>query len=164
MSDLSEVLLALHKSGARYLIVGGVAVVLHGHPRFTADLDLVIALDPANIRLALEALTALGYRPRAPVAADEFADEAIREHWISEKNLTVFSLWSARFPATEVDIFVREPFPFDEAFVRALHVDLGFAHVSVVSLDDLIALKKLAGRPRDLQDIEALERLRSTDE
>jgi hypothetical protein len=41
---------ALGQAQARYLVVGGVAVVLHGHPRFTADLDLVVALDPDNVR------------------------------------------------------------------------------------------------------------------
>lgn len=48
-SDLERIFGALEASGARYLVVGGVAVVLHGHPRFTADLELVLALDPANV-------------------------------------------------------------------------------------------------------------------
>lgn len=163
MNDLSQVLEALSKSGARYLVVVGVAVVLHGHPRFTADLDLVIALEESNIRLAMKALQNLGYRPRAPVGADDFADKSIREGWVRDKHLTVFSLWSGQLPATEIDIFVREPFAFDEAYARALNVDFPFARVSVASLDDLIALKRTAGRPKDLEDIAALEKLRSDD-
>lgn len=163
MNDLSQVLEALYKSEARYLVVGGVAVVLHGHPRFTADLDLVLALDEPNVRLAMKALQSLGYRPRAPVGADDFANRSIREEWIRDKNLTVFSMWSGKLPATEIDIFVREPFEFDDAYARALSVDLPFARVSVASLDDLIALKKAAGRPKDLEDIAALEKLRSDD-
>ena len=82
--DLARIFAALEQSGTRYLVVGGVAVVLHGYPRFTADLDLVLALDPANLRLALDALAQLGYRPRAPVALDEFLDPATRQRWIEE--------------------------------------------------------------------------------
>lgn len=154
----------MHQSGARYMVVGGVAVVLHGHPRFTADLDLVLALDTSNVLLAIEALKGLGYRPRAPVAAEQFAVQSVRESWIADKNLTVFSMWSAQLPATEVDIFVREPFVFAEAYARALFIDFAFARVPVVGLQDLIALKKVAGRAKDLQDIAALQRLGGGDE
>ena len=49
VNELSQVLATLHESGARYLVVGGVAVVLQGHPRFTADLALVLALDISNV-------------------------------------------------------------------------------------------------------------------
>ncbi len=155
--DLERILAALANSGARYLVVGGVAVVLHGHPRFTADLDLVLALDPANLRRALDALARLGYRPRAPVSLDAFLDPATRVRWIEEKGLTVLSLWSSELPATEVDIFASEPFPFDAAYERAVRADLGSVLVTVVSLPDLIALKRSAGRPQDLEDIRSLE-------
>lgn len=158
-SDFDAIFAALQHARVRYLVVGGVAVVLHGHPRFTADLDLVLALDEDNVRAAIEALERLGYRPRAAVPAIQFADPAIRRTWIEDKGLTVFSLWSAQHPATAVDLFVEEPFPFDAAYARAIHVDLGTAVVSVVSIADLIELKRLAGRPNDLQDIAALEAL-----
>ncbi|HEY6104570.1 MAG TPA: hypothetical protein VIV59_01215, partial [Anaeromyxobacteraceae bacterium] len=76
----------------------GVAVVLHGHLRTTADLDLVVSLVPANVRRALAALGGLGFRPRAPVRADDFADPAARAGWAEEEGMTVFSLWSAQVP------------------------------------------------------------------
>jgi hypothetical protein len=157
MADLEEVLGALSQSGGAYLVVGGVAVVLHGHPRFTADLDLALRLDRENVLRILGALESLGYRPRAPVAALDFADADLREQWIRDKGLTVFSLWSPRFPATEVDLFVRDPFDFEVAHARALRVDLGGTVVMVAGIEDLIALKKAAGRPRDMEDIAALE-------
>jgi hypothetical protein len=163
MGDLERILQALEQSGARYLIVGGVAVVLHGYPRFTADLDLVLALDSPNVLLALRSLHALGYKPRAPVPVEQFADEEIRKSWIEEKGLVVFSLWSSQFPVTQVDLFVQEPFPFEEAYARALRADLGFATVTVASIADLIELKRRAGRAKDLEDIEALERLEKVD-
>ena len=135
-----------------------IAVVLHGHPRFTADLDLVLALDTANLRRALDALAGLGYRPRAPVSLGEFLDPETRARWIEEKGLTVLSLWSAELPATEVDLFASEPSPpFNAAYERAVRADLGDVLVTVAGLSDLIALKRSAGRPQDLEDIRSLE-------
>jgi Nucleotidyl transferase AbiEii toxin, Type IV TA system len=155
--DLDRIFAALEASGSRYLVVGGVAVVLHGHPRFTADLDLVLALDPDNLARALPALEALGYRPRAPVALAQFADPGERQRWIDEKAMTVFSLWSPELPATEIDLFAAEPLPFEAAHARALRADLGATTATVASLADLIALKRSAGRPQDLEDVSALE-------
>jgi hypothetical protein len=154
--DLDRIFAALEQSGARYLVVGGVAVVLHGHPRFTADLDLVLALDAENLRRALRALEGLGYRPRAPVPLASFSDRAERERWIEEKGMTVFALWSPELPATEVDLFASEPLPFEAAHRRALRADLGALTVTVANVQDLIAMKRSAGRPQDLADIEAL--------
>jgi hypothetical protein len=156
-SDLERIFAALEASGGRYLVVGGVAVVLHGHPRFTADLDLAIALDPENVERVLGALERLGYVPRAPVPLRAFADPAQRADWERTKGTTVFSLWSAELPGTEVDLFVSEPFPFQAAFARRLRADLGDVVVDVASLDDLIEMKRRAGRPQDLADVRELE-------
>lgn len=155
--DLERVFAALEAERARYLVVGGVAVVLHGHPRFTADLDLVLDLRPDNVRAAMRALEGLGYRPRAPVPATAFADESTRRSWRLEKQMMVFSLWSPQLPATDVDLFIEEPFDFEVAFERAVHADLGSTTALVVGLDDLLQLKRGAGRPKDLEDVRALE-------
>jgi hypothetical protein len=156
-SDLEQVFAALEGSGARYLVVGGVAVVLHGHLRFTADLDLAVALDTANVDAALSAFEGLGFRPRAPFPLRAFADPEQRADWERNKGLTVFSLWSAEFPGTEIDLFVADPLPFGPAWARRLRVDLGGVTVSVVSLVDLIEMKSRAGRPQDLDDVRQLE-------
>lgn len=158
-SDFEVIFRALSDAKVRYLTVGGVAVLLHGVPRFTADLDLVLDFDAENLAAALEALASLGYRPRAPVQLFEFADPDKRADWIANKGLTVFSLWSARYPATEVDLFVQPPFSFDDAFRRALHADLGVTSAFVVSRSDLIAMKGAVGRPKDLEDIRTLSLL-----
>jgi hypothetical protein len=156
---IEQVLAALNAQDVRYLVVGGVAVVLHGHLRTTADLDLVVELVPDNARRAISALAGLGFRPCAPVSAEVFADGAVRASWIHEKELTVFSLWSAQLPAIEVDLSVKEPFEFAAAYARAVRVVLDSTIATVVSLDDLIALKQAAGRPLDLADVEALRAL-----
>jgi predicted nucleotidyltransferase len=154
---IEQVLAALNAAGVRYLVVGGVAVVLHGHLRTTADLDLVVSLEPSNARRAIDAVAALGYRARAPVPAERFADAAERAAWISEKELTVFSLWSDRLPGLELDLFVREPFDFEQAWARRVTVSLDTTTATVVGLQDLLALKREAKRPLDLADVEALE-------
>jgi hypothetical protein len=123
-------------------------------------LDLVVQLEPENAGRALAALETLDYRPRAPVPAQQFADSAIRESWIRDKGLTVFSLWSPRLEDLEVDLFVREP--FDAAYARAVRAVLDTTTADVAALSDLIALKRAAGRTQGLADIEALERLSST--
>lgn len=154
------VLTALNDAGVEYLVVGGVAVVLHGSLRTTADLDLVVRLDRANTERAICALESLGYRPRAPVPATAFVDEAQRESWVRDKGMTVFSLWSARLPTLEIDLFVQEPFDFAAARSRAMDANLGSVRAWVASIDDLIAMKRDAGRPKDLDDIRSLEALR----
>jgi hypothetical protein len=151
---------ALNASGARYVVVGGVATVLHGHARLTADLDVVVDLTPAGSLAIIDALSGIGLRPRAPVAASAFADPAARAQWAREKAMTVFSLWDPSDPMREVDLFLEHPMPFDDLWGRSLELAVGDTVVRVASLDDLIALKRLAGRPLDLQDIEALEIIR----
>lgn len=84
---------------------------------------------------------------------------------ISEKGMIVLNFWSDRFRETRLDVFVAEPFDFNVEYEQALcdelvpGVDLRYPRI-----DTLIAMKKLAGRPKDLQDIEFLERYgRTTD-
>ena len=83
--SVRKIIAALNQADARYLIVGGLAVVAHGYVRYTADVELVIALDTANITRTMKALTGLGYRPRVPVSLDDFADAKLREQWIVER-------------------------------------------------------------------------------
>ncbi|MBN1423951.1 nucleotidyl transferase AbiEii/AbiGii toxin family protein [Candidatus Fermentibacteria bacterium] len=160
-SSVEAIADALSRANVRYLVVGGLAVVAHGHLRFTADIDIVLDLKRSNVEAAMTALAALGYRPRAPVALAEFADPAMRASWAREKGLRVFSLWSALYPATEIDIFVEEPFDFTETYRRADLVEiLPSLTLPVVAIDDLLALKRAAGRPVDLEDVRALDALR----
>lgn len=73
-----------------------------------------------NIEAAFSALHDLGYRPTVPVTASQFADAKQREGWIRDKGMQVLLLWSDDHRETPVDIFVREPFPFDEEYRGAL--------------------------------------------
>jgi hypothetical protein len=161
--DIETTLVALTNAHVKYLVVGGVAVVMHGHLRVTADLDLVLKLDKSNLEKAVVALEGLGFRPRAPVSLLQFVDPEIRESWIRDKGLTVFSLWSPNHPGFELDLFVREPFDFEHVYQNAVRVRLDSCVATVIPLEALIALKQSVGRPRDLEDIAALRALRDGD-
>lgn len=159
--DIERVLLALNRAGVRYLVVGGVAVVLHGHLRTTHDLDLVIQLQRENLTAALAELEALGLQPNVPVALRDFVESEQREKWAREKNMVAFPLWNPRNPTQKLDLFIEEPIDFDAAYRRASKLKLGAVEAPVLSLPDLIAMKKSAGRPQDLADVQALERIRA---
>lgn len=160
--SLTAALRALQRSTAPYLVVGGVAVVAHGFVRLTEDLDVVLRLeDSDSVRRALKELAALGYQPLVPVPIESFADPLQRASWIESKHAKVFQLYSDRFPDLRIDLFLTPPFDFDRAFSDATPVSLAEVEFHVASIDDLIAMKRAAGRPKDLDDIFHLEALKN---
>ena len=148
---------ALNATGVRYVIVGGVAVVLQGHARLTVDVDLIIDLEPVPVRTFMETLVGLGFVPRVPVDALAFASAELRESWRRDKGMQVFSMVDRANPLRVVDLFAFHPIDFDGLWARADVIRLDHTSVRVASIPDLIALKRLAGRPQDLLDIERLE-------
>jgi hypothetical protein len=148
---------ALHRAGVRNLVVGGVATVLHGYARFTADIDLIVQLDRANCLKTLGVLHELGFRPRAPVDPAGFADPEIRAEWIENKGLTIFSFVRQTGMPIEIDLFVEEPMDFDELWSHKTERSVSGVSIQVVDKASLIAMKKASGRPQDLEDIKALE-------
>lgn len=164
-SSFEAIVRALNDAGVRYLVAGGLAVNAHGYMRFTRDVDLVLDLTPENARRALEALGRLGYRPTVPVPADRFADPEERQRWMRDRGMQVFQLWSDDFPDTPIDLFVEEPFPFDEEHRRALVKPLyGTIEVRFVSLHTLIRMKEATGRPQDQVDADQLRARLEDDE
>lgn len=147
---------SLNEAGVRYVIVGGLAVVLHGHRRLTADLDLVIDLTSMEIRRTMTALAGLGLRPLLPVTADQLADAPTREHWVRDRGMRVFTLRDSSGYRV-VDLLTASPVPFADLWERSVEVALEDVTVRIASIPDLIHMKRLAGRPKDLTDIEALE-------
>jgi len=160
LRSVEAVVAALNAAGVRYLIVGGLAVNAHGYLRATRDLDLVVQLEPENLRRGLDCLFAVGYKLAIPVGAEDFADPRKRESWRVEKGMLVLKLWSDDHRRTPIDVFVYEPFDFEREFARALLAELApglFARI--VSREALILMKQEAGRPQDLADIEELRRV-----
>lgn len=161
LSSLEAVFRALNEADVRYLVVGGVAVNVHGYQRATQDLDLVVELERENVLAAVRALAGLAYRPVLPVDAERLADPAIRREWHERRNVEVFSMTSDIHRETTVDLFVNEPFPFAPALEAAFVTELAPGlRVPVVALDTLIRMKAEVDRPRDQDDVQHLRWLR----
>lgn len=149
---------ALTAGGVRYLVAGGLAVNAHGYIRLTMDIDLVIALEPGNIHKAFQALSGIGYHPTVPIDAEAFSSDGQRQRWRDEKGMRVLNFFSKLHPGTSVDVFVYEPFDFAHEYGIALQAELlPEVDVRFVSIGTLISMKRAAGRPRDLDDIQHLE-------
>jgi hypothetical protein len=163
LDDLKPIFKALADGEVRYLVVGGLAVNVHGLRRATEDLDIVVQLLPDNVERAFKALQTAGYRPNVPVTASQLGDKATREAWIRDKGMKVLNFFSAMHPTTPVDIFVIEPFPFEEEYRQSVIKPIADVDVRFVSLSTLIRMKEKVGRLQDRIDVENL-RLRLKDD
>ncbi len=161
MNPFLRVIDALNSAHVRYVIVGGFAAFLHGSRRVTVDLDIVVDLQEAEARKAVQALLSLGLQSRLPVDPFLFANATERKRWADEKNMLVFTMFDPTNPGFVVDMFVDSPIGFDQLNMRANEVEIEQRKVRVCSIDDLIEMKKKAGRPQDITDIEALKRIQS---
>ena len=160
LSSFEAIVRAFNDANVPFLVVGGLAVNAHGYGRHTWDVDLVVQLQPAVVRAAFQALAALGYRPRVPVTADGFSDPEQRARWVAEKGMAVLNFHSDSHRETPVDLFVIEPFDFEEEYRRAMVVEVASGvPVRILRLEALLELKREAGRPQDLADIAELELL-----
>lgn len=154
-----EVFRKLGEKKVRYAVAGGVALVLHGVVRMTADLDLIVDLSPDNLKIFVSAMTELGLKPRLPVKAEDFADLEIRESWIKEKGMKIFTFYHPERQINQVDIFVEEFIKFSEIEKETVWIRARDITIPIVSLSHLKRLKEISGRPQDMADIEAIEEL-----
>jgi hypothetical protein len=162
VSSLEAIFRALNAVRAEYLVVGGIAVIAHGHMRYTNDLDLVLNLSSEHLPDVLQAFTSVGLYPRVPVNIQDFANPDLRSGWQNEKGMVVFNLLHKYDPELVVDIFITEPFDFAKEYAEAKQQEFAKGlFVPVVSLSRLIVMKKETGRPQDLIDAEKLTILSS---
>jgi hypothetical protein len=158
LSDLEAIFRALNQAEVKYLVVGGLAVISHGYVRATVDVDLVLNLEEKNVLRAMKALTEIGYQPLVPVKASDFADSEKRKTWQQEKHMIVFQMRSSDPESPRIDLFVEEPFPFDEEYAKARWEDAGGGvEVAVLGLNRLLQMKRESGRLQDLADIDQLQ-------
>ena len=143
--DFLDLLTALNAADARFLLVGGHAVGLYARPRATKDFDVWVEASPENARRVWQALTAFG-APLTGVREDDFSAPG-----------NGFRMGS---PPFRLEILTEiTAVPFDTAWRRRASFDLDATRCHVISLEDLITNKRAAGRPQDLADVVALERI-----
>lgn len=151
---LYEVADALDKASVGFAIAGGYAVALHGAVRGTVDVDIILRLARRQFVATEAALNGLGLAPRLPVSGAEVFD--FRREYIANRNMVAWSFSDPRDPTRVVDVIITH----DLAKLKTVEVHAGGRTLPVLSLPDLIAMKKESGRPQDFEDIRALERLR----
>jgi hypothetical protein len=142
--DARAILRALDAHAVDYVVIGGVAAQTHGHPRTTQDLDIVPEPSPHNLHRLRDALSALRAHPTGRSDSETLA---IPRSGVLELDTDAGGL----------DVHIDPPgaAPYTDLRTRALKLDLD-GIVLVASLDDLIAMKRAAGRPIDRSDILAL--------
>ena len=144
----------MRRARVRFAVAGGYAVALHGATRGTVDLDLVITLEKKQFVAAEKALRSLGLEPRLPVDATQVFE--FREEYIANRNLLAWSFHHPQDPTRLVDILIAH----DLRDMEIQRMRFGSIMLPVIGRDALIAMKKTAGRPQDLEDVRALESLK----
>jgi hypothetical protein len=147
--DAERIFAVLDGHGVEYVVIGGIAVQVHGHVRMTNDVDLIPAPTPENLERLAGALGELGGRVL----------NAGHEHLrIDAQMLPRATLWQMATRHGDIDILHDAPgaAPFTELRKRALVITLGEHAIAIAGRDDLIKMKRAAGRPIDLADIAAL--------
>jgi len=144
-----------------FVLVGGLAVALHGYPRVTMNVDVVLAMAPDNLRRFIDYARAAGLQPVIPVPIDSLANPDLLEQWHREKGMLAFALRGPDMMATVIDVLVRPVVSFDDLKREAVRVPVGTLTVPVASIEHLITMKTGTGRGKDAIDIEELRKLQA---
>jgi predicted nucleotidyltransferase len=136
-----DILKELARGGVEFVLIGGVAVQAHGYIRSTRDVDVVPSPTPNAAGPLSRALSALG--------AEKVGRNA---------HLVRFNTRAGRLDVVDLEHMAGAPGSYEELRSRALVVDLDGCEIAVAGLDDLVRMKRAAGRPQDLTDIGALTR------
>ncbi len=160
----AEIFREFELKSVRYLVVGGMAVNLYGYVRLTMDLDILVDLSNENLSKIVDTMEKFSYTPRVPVNPRELISREKRNEWITEKKAVVFTFIDPQNPFKHVDIFLSNPINFNKAYSGREVITAGDVKINIVSMDDLITMKRSSGRPRDLEDAKHLERIKALKE
>lgn len=131
---------AMRAAGRRWYVFGAQAAVAYGRPRMTADVDVTVELRGAGARRLLTEIEPYGFALRIPLS---------KEH-LAEARLLPMVHAPTELP---LDLVIAGPGLDNEFLERARLVDVGGIEVPMISIEDLIAVKVLAGRRKDLEDV-----------
>jgi predicted nucleotidyltransferase len=146
VSDFKRILADLNGAGVRYVLVGGIALIRHGVVRATRDVDAIIAGDAENLARVRSLVDA--WRATRPDGSP-----------VPEDSIAPARTINLATPHGDIDLLADRPSPlsFDELLARAEVRRVEGVEAPICSLADLVALKRLAGRERDLVDLHDLE-------
>jgi hypothetical protein len=132
----------LHVHDVRYVVIGGIAAIVHGVPRTTFDVDLLIEASEPNAARLLKALEAAGIDSAALTTPQQLLAHEI----------TIFK------DVVRIDVQTSTPgLSFADAWHRRVEREVSGVPYWILSKPDLIAAKRAAGRPKDLEDVRVLE-------
>ena len=142
LNRLLDVFASFQKHKVKYLVIGGIAAILHGVPRATFDLDILIEASPENAQRLLDALIEANFATATLITADELLAHEI----------TIFR------DRVRIDVQTSTPgIKFEEAWQNRVAMAYQGQEFYVASKEDVIASKRAAGRNKDLEDIRMLE-------
>ena len=159
--SMFDLIRMLAQAKVEFVLVGGLAVALHGYQRATLDVDVVLAMDDENLQRFLVVAEASGLRPTMPVQLDSLAQPGLIEQWYREKGMLAFSVRGPDTVAAVLDILVRPVIPFADLRRDAMMIEVGAISVPVASIEHLIAMKTGTGRSKDMIDIEELRKIQA---
>lgn len=154
MSFVEKVCRALTDHGVRYALVGGYAVALHGAVRGTVDIDIVVDWNLESLQGAEQALRDLGLVSRLPVGADDLFN--FRDEYVNNRNLVGWNFYNPDDISQQVDLVIT----YDLKGRRRQRVATASGPLFLLTVEDLVNMKRASGRPQDLADVAALEKLR----
>jgi hypothetical protein len=127
----------------KYLVVGGYAVALHGHPRYTKDLEIWIELSPENAKKILLALEVFGFGSLDLKSADFLEEDQVIQ---------------IGYPPNRIDMLTTlKNVNFEECYKSKLRVIVEDVEINFINLEDLRKNKRATGRTQDLADVENLK-------
>lgn len=148
---LYELTDAFEKAHLKYAVIGGYALALHGLVRATVDIDFILSLTQKDFELAEKVLAQLGLNSRLPVRAQDIIK--MRKEYIENRNLLAWSFVDYKNPARQVDILITK----DLKRLKVQTISVAGRKINVATLAELLKMKKEAGRPQDLIDIQSIK-------
>ncbi|TSA14629.1 MAG: hypothetical protein D4R74_07935 [Betaproteobacteria bacterium] len=155
-----DLLQALSDAQVQYVLVGGLAVQLHGYMRSTFDIDLVLAMNDDNLGRFIAVAQGYGLVPAIPVPLDSLRNASLIDQWHREKGMLAFALREPHSGGIVVDVLVRPDLSYERLIASATAGELFGRKVWIASIDDLLAMKRVANRPKDQLDVAALEKIK----
>src|SRR3989338_5699826 len=156
---IADLLQSLSDEHVQYVLVGGLAVQLHGFLRSTFDIDLVLAMNDENLVRFIAVAKQYGLVPVIPVTIDSLRNASQIDQWHREKGMLAFALREPHIGGSVVDVLVRPEVPFEQLYEQAVVGELLGQQVRIASIADLLTMKRQANRDKDRLDIRALEKI-----